>query len=1369
MWGGVTVSKKQVIHISYANCPSSNKLRDLIVPLLEKDYKIEEYASKIKNDEDFNIDALMTAIGSSKIIIIIISKKYLIKSRYCIEEVREIIRRHEGEGLGRNVFPIVDEDFQKELGSEFLANEGMYHKLQKKSSKFIEKYLETHLKKTAGTARVSQFGTCLTSSEVFLYNMFDKSGWVFKSTDYKKLVKKIKKNFPYKTLAAQPNMLKCLDENYLKANLTQGGDNHFKNDFTYTANNKHLFFERKIQTELLSGMQSETSKNILLLTGESGCGKTTLIRQCIGELLKESNNHIYISEDGIDSAFIESLEYIESSEKSNVIVIVEKINFKDIDSLEKLLSMVINENKFHLLLSSDQSGNNDGFSVFEKYIDYAYFEGYQKFDIGNYSEERAHIVEIYQNKFPEAKNMQVLQNMITQQKPMAFLSSIIYFDSHLNDTIKVLLKENKTILDEYELNFLDVLSVVYFFTRKNRKLWYRDVFLPETNMAKALNRLREKFLLTYEEDTFSGISQFYDEEIFNTVLETYYGGDSEKMFENIMSTYIKCFHKINTIFSCLREHNIEFTNVFESYIFRNFDIIVHKSGVHDLFDLKKLILNSVLLDTNDKKSLLDTLIEHFYKLTIEDRNAFKKYRSFYIETRNYYFKEGWSFDYKELDFNLSKYFYTNTDSRLREVHYLNLDLLIEDYYTNSNIVKYLLTNKSFIEEKKVKEGTKAEIRKIINELYHSLDDLAPIENKNLIYLLSFDCFYSSPFQIEDRYDLNLIYKHMMKKYKFDGYSFRFLSSILKNKNLLKMSYFDIDYLIENKLKGDFAIFDVLISENLLKQTDISKILDYFFRHYVGRTPILILKLFNLYSDENKKEFSSETAVNLLSWAFNVVLKVMNSMSLPQLQGRIFRSSVVSVALASRENISLYIKDYGLNSLAAKYINMMSIIDSAREKIKHEGISYEKYFPLLKTSPMDLYLMLYMEHKTYVNNRTLAEYAQYCYRQKKYGVSFRYITTSEAYREYRNRALLIFNILSNFYLKNQEYDFPKNIVANILKTIENKDKPIYTNIIKELLYSVINNNELNLREKSILDLANYYIDIRRFYLAKKTIQTAMNRNMINYYKNIVYAQNVLSEAKCNRSEIIGIMKEKYQYELGKIYVGRIKKIVDFGIFISLSSGLNGLYNTKKLSQEERDRLSSIYKIGNNVKVVILWQNGLKLGLDIIETVTIPEIAEEVGMSTEDVLDFAKNSNLVLGNLTPKSFLKGAQARGLINKIRSAFNDNDISREKDISSNKIETKEVITNKKILISMALSLENRIFAKMLEGMGYAYDVLEKTEEIYKKIVTEQYDILLTHTTLLTEEILSRKELLILTEVCEIIEKKNYIIDIRENKKRDQ
>jgi len=74
-----------------------------------------------------------------------------------------------------------------------------------------------------------------------------------------------------------------------------------------------------------------------------------------------------------------------------------------------------------------------------------------------------------------------------------------------------------------------------------------------------------------------------------------------------------------------------------------------------------------------------------------------------------------------------------------------------------------------------------------------------------------------------------------------------------------------------------------------------------------------------------------------------------------------------------------------------------------------------------------------------------------------------------------------------------------------------------------------------------------------------------------------------------------VKEQMIYELGKEYNGKIKKIVDFGMFIEMPDGYDALLHISKVSKGRIDNLKDLYNEGDDIVVVVMEQNGKKVEL------------------------------------------------------------------------------------------------------------------------------------------------------------------------------
>jgi len=85
----------------------------------------------------------------------------------------------------------------------------------------------------------------------------------------------------------------------------------------------------------------------------------------------------------------------------------------------------------------------------------------------------------------------------------------------------------------------------------------------------------------------------------------------------------------------------------------------------------------------------------------------------------------------------------------------------------------------------------------------------------------------------------------------------------------------------------------------------------------------------------------------------------------------------------------------------------------------------------------------------------------------------------------------------------------------------------------------------------------------------------------------------------REHIEGIVNTpkaaKIKYEVGDKYEGTVKKIVDFGAFIELPDGTDGLLHISKISNERFDKISDVLKEGEKITVEILEFKGNKISL------------------------------------------------------------------------------------------------------------------------------------------------------------------------------
>ena len=92
------------------------------------------------------------------------------------------------------------------------------------------------------------------------------------------------------------------------------------------------------------------------------------------------------------------------------------------------------------------------------------------------------------------------------------------------------------------------------------------------------------------------------------------------------------------------------------------------------------------------------------------------------------------------------------------------------------------------------------------------------------------------------------------------------------------------------------------------------------------------------------------------------------------------------------------------------------------------------------------------------------------------------------------------------------------------------------------------------------------------------------------------KNNLSAAKEHIENIASSSKEnKVEYKIGDIVDGKVKKIVDFGAFIELPGGTDGLIHISKISDNRVEKVSDVLKEGDAIRVEILEFKGNKIGL------------------------------------------------------------------------------------------------------------------------------------------------------------------------------
>jgi len=73
------------------------------------------------------------------------------------------------------------------------------------------------------------------------------------------------------------------------------------------------------------------------------------------------------------------------------------------------------------------------------------------------------------------------------------------------------------------------------------------------------------------------------------------------------------------------------------------------------------------------------------------------------------------------------------------------------------------------------------------------------------------------------------------------------------------------------------------------------------------------------------------------------------------------------------------------------------------------------------------------------------------------------------------------------------------------------------------------------------------------------------------------------------------KKQMVYEINKQYRGKIKKIVDFGLFVEMPDGFDALLHISKVAKERVNNLEERYNVGDSIDIIVLEQNGKKVEL------------------------------------------------------------------------------------------------------------------------------------------------------------------------------
>jgi polyribonucleotide nucleotidyltransferase len=106
---------------------------------------------------------------------------------------------------------------------------------------------------------------------------------------------------------------------------------------------------------------------------------------------------------------------------------------------------------------------------------------------------------------------------------------------------------------------------------------------------------------------------------------------------------------------------------------------------------------------------------------------------------------------------------------------------------------------------------------------------------------------------------------------------------------------------------------------------------------------------------------------------------------------------------------------------------------------------------------------------------------------------------------------------------------------------------------------------------------------------------------------VFGQNQTSMQEC-LAIIEGILEEP---ELNKVYNGKVVKIVDFGAFVNILPGKDGLLHISEISHERTESVSAVYSEGDEVEVKLIGfdRGKMKLSVKALQEKKAQEASDE----------------------------------------------------------------------------------------------------------------------------------------------------------------
>ena len=97
-----------------------------------------------------------------------------------------------------------------------------------------------------------------------------------------------------------------------------------------------------------------------------------------------------------------------------------------------------------------------------------------------------------------------------------------------------------------------------------------------------------------------------------------------------------------------------------------------------------------------------------------------------------------------------------------------------------------------------------------------------------------------------------------------------------------------------------------------------------------------------------------------------------------------------------------------------------------------------------------------------------------------------------------------------------------------------------------------------------------------------------------------SSKVVSKSAVSKARIQQLTRD---VEVGEIYEGRVAKIMDFGAFVTILPGKDGLVHISQMSDKRVEKVEDVVKEGQNVRVKVLEvdrQGKIRLSMKAVDT-------------------------------------------------------------------------------------------------------------------------------------------------------------------------